>query len=771
MPRPNTKAATPARRTASRTASARFRGAVVGTPVPRREAPDKLLGRTVYVDDVPLPAGGVYVRTIRSRIAHGRVAGVRFGPQVDWSRIAVVTARDIPGRNFVQHILQDQPALADGLVRHREEPILLLAHEDRELLERAVRAVEVDCEPLPAALTIADSRRGDVRIFGDDNVFKHCRIRRGDARAAMEHAAVRVRGRYTTPAQEHAYVENSGVLARFEPDGTLVVQGSMQCPYYVHKAMVPLLGLPAEKVRVVQCETGGGFGGKEDWPSVLAAHAALVARVTGRPAKLVYDREEDMLSTPKRHAGEVEIETGFDEDGRLVAMIVDVAMNGGAYSTMSPVVLSRGALHAGGPYRCENTDIEARAYATNLVPAGAFRGFGAPQTLFAIEAHMDACAAAMEMDPVELRRRNLMDRGATTATGQNLGDDVAARDAFESALELSGWKARRAAAWRRNRAGGQVRRGLGVSVVLHGSGFTGNGERNIASRAAVDTLPDGRLRLLAAAAEIGQGRDTVLSQLVAEELGIEVDDVVSDKPDTFVVPNSGPTVASRTTMIVGGLLREAAAKLRAELEEREGHPLRSRLAFQKAVRGAHARGESPRAEVGYVPPAGVEFDDATYTGSAYGTYAWMATVAEVDVDLVTCETRVTDLWMVPEAGTIVNPVLARGQIEGGALQAVGWALLEDVRLRDGTMWNPRLSDYILPTSADAPRMHVRFLDRPCALGPFGAKGLGELPFDGPAGAIVAAIRDAVDVLVHDLPATPERVSALLSGADVQEVLR
>jgi CO/xanthine dehydrogenase Mo-binding subunit len=738
---------------------------IFGASIERRDGPQKLTGRAVYVDDLPMPPGGLHVRTVRSRIAHGRIKSIRFGEGVDWSRVHVIDHKKVPGPNVIRLLIDDQPALASDVVRHREEPILLLAAEDKELLERAVRAVHIDYEEWPAAFTIADARARKAKVFGDDNVFKRFHIQRGEGRAALAKAHRVVRGTYTTPAQEHVYIEPQGMIAHYEGD-TLVVRGSMQCPYYVHSALTNMFAKPAGQVRIVQTETGGGFGGKEDFPSIIAGHAAVVAHATGRPARLIYDREEDLASTTKRHPAEVTIESGFDADGRLVAMNIDVAMNGGAYCTLSPVVLSRGVIHAAGAYDCPNVEITGAAYATNLVPFGAFRGFGAPQTLFAIEAHMDECAAALGLDQVAIRRLNLMDKGAVTATGQALGEDTAARETMGLALALSDWDRRRAAHARHNRTSAKTRRGLGLSVVLHGSGFTGNGEKKLASRARVDTLPDGRLRCLASNTEMGQGTQTVFAQIVAEAVGVTMDDVLVAQPDTAIVPDSGPTVASRSVMVVGALLKQAAEQLRDDLETRLGKPLRTRASLLAAIRAEHARGSVPSAGTQYSPPPGIVWNDETYVGAAYGSYAWMSSVAEVEVDLVTCEVKLLHMWLVPEVGRVVNPVLARGQIEGGAAQAAGWALLEDCVWRDGAMANNTLTNYILPTSADAPRMQVEFLEKDCIYGPFGAKGLGELPMDGPAGAIVAALRDAIGVVCRDLPASPERIHAMLAEKDL-----
>jgi CO/xanthine dehydrogenase Mo-binding subunit len=537
---------------------------------------------------------------------------------------------------------------------------------------------------------------------------------------------------YRTGAQEHVYIEPNGVIAVPE-EGGIAVHGSIQCPYYVHKALVALLGNAVSHVRVVQTETGGGFGGKEEFPSVIAGHAALLALKSGRPVKIIYDRAEDMVATTKRHPSVVRHRTGVARDGRIVAMDIDVMLDGGAYVTLSPVVLSRGTIHAAGPYRCAHTRIVGRAVMTNTPPNGAFRGFGAPQTQFAMEVHMDRIAEAVGMDPVQLREINALRPGDTTATGQTLGNDCSALDTLRRAVRKSRYHEKRAVA----KAQG---RGIGISLFYHGSGFTGSGELRLASRAALEVTDRG-VRVLTSSTEIGQGTRTMHAQIVADALGVPYESVEVAQPDTARVPDSGPTVASRTCMVVGGILQRAAAELRRRIGD--------------ATPAEYFREHGPlRVEAEYEQPDWIRWDDQTYTGDAYATYGWGCNVAEVELDPVTLEVRPLRLTAVVDVGKAIHPALAIGQIEGGTAQALGFALLEHVVMRDGAMANAQLTNYTIPTSLDTPPIDVVLVENPYPGGPYGAKGLGELPMDGPAPAVVNAIR-SLGLDVREVPAIPE----------------
>jgi CO/xanthine dehydrogenase Mo-binding subunit len=588
-------------------------------------------------------------------------------------------------------------------------------------------------------------------------------VEKGNVDEAWAQADYIVEGSYTTGAQEQLYIEPNAMVAVANAAEGVIVWGSLQCPYYIHKALVTLFGLPKEKVRVVQMETGGGFGGKEEYPSMIAAHAALLAWKSGRPVKLVYDRAEDMAATTKRHPSRTRHRTGVTRDGRLVAMEIDFTLDGGAYETLSPVVLSRGTIHAAGPYRCPNVRIRSRAVATNAPPHGAFRGFGAPQSVFALERHLDRVAARVGLSADELRRRNFLRTGDTLAVGQVIRENVDMERLMGRAFEQSGYQEKRQRFPLENK-GRVVKKGIGFASFLHGAGFTGSGEEYLASVVGAEATTEGRVRVLAASTEMGQGTNTIFAQIAADALGLPYDWIEIARPDTADVPNSGPTVASRTCMIVGKLVESAALRLKEMLAGAGLLTAGGADDFARACRSYIGKFGSLKATSRYEAPPDLHWDEANYRGDAYGAYAWAVYVAEVCVDMRTCEVRVDDFVAVQEVGKVIHPVLAAGQIEGGVAQGIGYALYEEVVWQKGRMANSQMTNYIMPTSMDVPPIRVFFEEIPYAHGPAGAKGIGELPLDGTAPAIVNAIEHATGASITRIPVTPEVLMEALEGA-------
>ncbi len=720
----------------------------------RREGPAKLTGLAMYADDLVFP-GAWYGATIRSTEPHARLLAIEPDDAFDWSRVVLVTAADIPGDNVVSLIRDDQPILIPigGEIRHQAEALCLIAATDRSTLREARKHLRIRTESLPATFDPLESTEE----------ISHCDVGRGDLASGFAEAELVIEGTYRVGHQEQLYIENQAMIAVPREDGGVTVHGSCQCPYYIHRALKRSLGLTDTQAVVVQAETGGGFGGKEEYPSIIALHAALLARKVGKPVRMIYDRHEDLSATTKRHPAVVTHRTGVTRDGRLVAQEIEVVMDGGAYCTLTPVVLSRGVLHAGGPYRCPNVRIRGRAMATNTPPNGAFRGFGAPQTEFAAEMQVNRIAEALGISPLELRRRWAYVEGDTTPTGQVLRESVAAVDVLEAAAGASDF-ARHREQTRRVRearhAGARVASGIGMAMGWHGAGFTGSGEVHIASLASVELTDAGEVRILTAQTEMGQGTKTIFPQLVAEELGLDPDDVQVAPQDTSIVPDSGPTVASRTAMVVGGLIIKAARRLRAQVEAATGRD------FADSYREFAAEHGALRVDQRFEPYPNVHFDDATYTGDAYPAFGWACAVAQVDVDLDTGEVVVRDVVSADDAGRIIHPILAEGQVEGGTLQAIGYATIEEIKLVDGRYLNDRLATYLIPTALDAPRITSILVEKPFSGAPHGAKGIGELPMDVGAPAVVAAIHDATGVWIHDLPATPERILAAMTGAPV-----
>jgi len=580
-------------------------------------------------------------------------------------------------------------------------------------------------------------------------------VEKGDVDAVWKEAAHIVEGEYFTGAQEQLYIENNGMIAAFDPENVVTVWGSLQCPYYVHKALMALFALPEGKVRVVQMETGGAFGGKEEYPSMIAGHAALLAMKSGRPVKIVYDRMEDMAATTKRHPSRTRHRTAVTKDGKILGGEIEFTIDGGAYATLSSVVLSRGTIHAGGPYYWPNVRIRTKAVATNTPPHGAFRGFGAPQSLFAMERHMDRIAEAVGVSPVEIRRRNFLKPGQTTTTEQTIKENIDLDRLLNRALELSDYAAKKKRFAEENKIG-TLRRGIGIAAFLHGAGFTGSGERYLNSLVGAEAGADGTVRVLVSSAEFGQGTNTVLCQIAAEALGLSYESVSIAQPDTRVVPNSGPTVASRTAMIVGKLVQSAAKGIKETLTKTglfgDGYTTEQFRVACKEYVAAHG---ALKSYARYEAPADVFWDDEKYRGEAYAAFAWAIYVAEVTVDLTTFSVTVDDFVALQEVGKVLHPVLAEGQITGGVAQAIGFALYEKVAWQDGRMLNNQMTNYIMPASTDLPPIRVFFEEHGNVHGAHGAKGIGELPMDGPAPAIVNAVEDATGVRFNSIPLLPE----------------
>jgi len=716
----------------------------VGERLPRPDALDKVRGTARYVDDLAF-AGMLYCRVVRSPHAHARIRGVNvLGAKALPGVHAVLTAADIPGKNLIPLVHQDQPMLAAQEVNHIGEGVVLIAAETQEAAEHAAAAVEIDYEPLPPVLTMEEA-------FAKQQIFTHWKIRRGDVDSAFRKAHLIVESTFETPYQEHAYLETNGMVALPDGAGGIIVHGSLQCPFYVRSAVATVLGLDLSAVRVVQAVTGGGFGGKEDMPSVPAAMAALLALKTQRPVKYILSREEDMHSMSKRHPALIHYKSAVAKDGTLLGVEIEFFYDGGAYATLSPIVLFRGTVHCVGPYRCPNVKVDAYALRTNKVPCGAFRGFGEPQVAFAHESQMDILAEKLGMDPLEFRLRNALQLGDETATGHKLTASVGLKETMEKVAAAAQWKEKRA---QYGQAQGAVRRGIGFSAIYYGVGLGALGKHLNPAGASVVVSPDGSVTVAVGTTEMGQGMIAVLTQIAAEALGCPVEKVHLLEPDTSRVPDSGPTVASRTTMMSGNAIRDACEKIRAAMDAVV--PASEEIPFEERVRRC-VQNQVHLAAHGWAVPPKLTFDTETGQGEPYITYSWSANVAEVEVDTTTGQVRVRRFVSGHEIGKAVNPTTGEGQIEGGVVQAIGYALVEEHLLHEGKILNDQFSTYIIPTSMDAPEIVPIIVEKAYPYGPYGAKGLGETPMIGGAPAITNALAHALGIRFYQIPVTPERV--------------
>ncbi len=737
--------------------------ATVGTSLPRVDGVAKVTGRARYLDDLDAP-GVWYGATVRSKIPHGVLDGFDLDPGYDWAGTGTVfvTAADIPGKNMILLIEEDQVALVPvgGRVMHVDEALALVAAPTKALAIAACAAVTPRITVKPAIFTMDAALAAEVKLYGDDNVYKQFLIRKGHARDAEFEAIVAgaahvIEGEYVTGAQEQMYIEPQAMMAEWR-EGRCYIVGSMQCPYYVHKAMKALLGCGPTDVVIAQSVTGGGFGGKEEYPSMLAGHVALLAHKAQRAVKIVYERDEDIAATTKRHPARTRHRLAVDAAGEIVAIDVDCVMDGGAYLTLSPVVLSRGVLHAAGPYRCAVTRVRGRCVATNHPPHGAFRGFGAPQTTFPYERQIEKLAVLRGEDPLALRTRLALRKGDSTATSQILGASVGSDEVLTAIRDCAGTPPVRAGVAAN---GSPLRRGRGVCFYFHGAGFTGSGEARLAGRAQVAVVAGGRFEVRASSTDIGQGAITMFTQIASDALNVDPARVVVVDPNTRDVPDSGPTVASRTCMVVGGVVDRCCRRVRGRLEAwgRE-HGVTGDLA---ALANAYVESGAPELAdmVQYEPPPGIAWDDATYTGAAYPVFGWGACLVDVEVDLDTYEVKLLRCVQAIDVGKAINPIIVKGQIEGGTLQALGWALLENIVYREGRVANASMTNCIVPTFADAPELETIMVEVPYPFGPSGAKGVGEIPMDGPAAAVANAVSDALGCAFDEIPILPEVVAA------------
>lgn len=732
----------------------------------RRGAKDLSSGKALFIDDLPL-GDDWHGGTVRSTIAHGRLVKLHFDPAVDWNKVVVVTMADIPGENIVVCHDLDQPALCDGIIRHQHEPLALVAAPNMDVLHQALNAIRPEYEPWPALFEMEEAIDSRIKIFKQTNIFREISITKGDPAGAILKAPVVVETTHFTQAQEHVYIEPQGMRAEWTNENSVLIQGSMQCPYYLVDGVSRLMNLPSENVRVVAMQTGGGFGGKEDFPTMLAGHVALLSKKAGCPVRMIYTRKEDMQATTKRHPARVRRRTGLNDRGEILGIEIDLILDGGAYSTLSPFVLSRAALHTVGPYRCENVTINARVVATNHPPNGGFRGFGCPQVHFAGETHMDNCAEKLNLDPVAFRRMNLLKPGDTMPTGQVLGDENDVEQVLTDALVKSHYFERKKKIDQSNsQSGSQTgpekfkKSGIGLALFMHGTGLNEFWEHEVKSRVQLKCHASGQIEVLTAQTEFGQGTLTTLALIAAEATGLSPQEIIVGHPDTATAPNSGPTVASRTNAIIGSLLMEAGQKFQAFIREQLGEEyLKSPGSIKNAIVELMKKTASKMVfESEYHPPSNLDARDGWKPRDAYPAYTWSCCVAEIETDTLTGETRAVQIHTSQDVGHVIHPLLAAGQVRSGVAQGIGWALMEKcVWDGQGGMKNANLADYCLPSIMDVPPIGVSFLEIPSPRTLHGAKGLGELAMEGPAPAIANALAHAVNhrffqlpILAHDI---------------------
>lgn len=746
---------------------------VVGAPVPRQDADPKVRGKARYIDDYQFP-GQLHAALVTSPHPHARVVSIDTADATLMPGVeAVLTWQDVPGQNIIGCVFPDQPFLAQDTVRFVGDRVAIVVGESVDQARRGARAVKVEYDLLDSVHDLEEALKPDtVKIHGDSNLLLNQKVRHGKGKDGFAGCEVVVEHTFRVNYQEHAYLEPQGVAA--VPDGDRVmIMGSMQCPFYVQGGVARMLGIDKNGVQVIQTTTGGGFGGKEDYPTEVAACAALAAHHTGKPVKMIFTRAEDMQYSTKRHRMTMHYRVGAMKDGTLKALDARILVDAGGYAGLSTVVAERSNSTAAGPYRFEHAHVDTLIIYTNNLFGGAFRGFGNPQVTFATENMMEMLAIELNMDSVDLRRKNLLQEGDLTITGQPLPPSLPANQVFDTLLENSGYQRLKAEAEEFNKTSTWKKRGVGLALSLYGCALHAGGQHLEGSGALVQVLSDGSVEVNIGGTELGQGAFTVVAQMAAETLGARYEKVRVLPTDTRMVPDSGPTVASRTTLMSGNAVRGASLQLLARLKELAGALLSvpssqitvepgvyragdKSIPFADLCNAAFRRKLSLFASGWYAPPP-KDWNTETGQGTAYSVYSLSGHVALAEVDLLGGLTKVKKLVACHDVGKVVNPTTMDGQAQGGMVQGMGWALSENLMLDKGRCLNPGFSDYLIPSALDVPEMEAWFVEDPYPDGPFGVKGIGEPSLISVPTAVALSVGHACDFTPTRLPVTPETV--------------
>lgn len=700
----------------------------ISNPVIKKDHLSKASGKSIFVDDHP-KEGMLFGKILRSSKAKAEILSINL-PHLPEGYITV-DYRDIPGENKVHIVLNDTPVFAEKTVEYIGEPILMVVGPDEKIVEQILNKIEVNYNELTPVIDIKDH----------DTVFFDYSYEKGDVSKAFAEADKIYEEKFYTGYQEQAYLETNGMIAEYH-DGMVTVHGSIQCPYYLHGAVTEALGAKANKVQIIQDVTGGGFGGKEDYPSILACQVAVAACKVDKPVRVIFDRKEDMEFTSKRHPTCFTYKVSV-KDNKITAIDVDTIYNSGAYTTLSAVVLQRGIIGASGVYNVENLSVRGRAVKTNTVPTGAFRGFGGPQAFFGIEMMMNHIAKDLNIDSLKFKEAHLAKQGDFTSTSGKYHFPVPIPSMIDEVDKMCNYREKRELYKSQT---GRFRRGIGMSLFFHGAGFTGSGERDyIKAVAKLRKYKDNRVEILVANTDMGQGLKTTFPKIVAKELDIPYENIIMDNPDTNRVPDSGPTVASRSLMVVGELLRRCAIKLKEEWKDGE-----------EQIVEEHFK------EPDFVIP----FDIEKFHGDAYPTYSWGVNAVELEVDTLTGTTKVLGAYGSFDVGTPIDLNIVIGQMEGGFLQGIGYASCEQMNCdKNGRIRNNSFTDYIIPTSVDVPNLKCVAHVEKYPDGPYGAKGAGELPTVGGAPAYLHALEQALGESFNHIPFTAEDIMKVLERGD------
>ena len=701
----------------------------------RVDAVQKARGEATYVCDMTLP-DMLYAYMVRSTVSRGKIKAIHL-PEMP-EGYYFISAKDIPakGKNELWMIMKDWRCFADEYVLYYGETIGLVVGPDRTVLKDLKAQIKIDYEEMMPAVTIDDAVNcvgGPFFPEKNSNVMCELFCEKGRPMDEVFAEADEIfEETIETPYQEHVHLETNGAIVDME-DGKFVFYASAQCPFYIRKSVAGLLDIPPEDIIVRQATTGGAFGGKEHFPDALCGPLLVAENIIRKPIKMIFDREEDTQFSVKRHPSKCIYKTAI-KDGKITGVKGHIYYNCGAYLSSSYVVLQRGVFHGNGVYTFPSTYLKGEGMATNMFPSDAFRGFGAPQTIFAVETHLDHIAHHLGVDPLELKMQYIAKKGDETTTNGHIIEEVKLPEMLDVICRESDY-------WRKAREYTPgCGKGIGVALYNHGGAFTGNGEQAIIKAHARLVRTGNKVSIQVGSTEMGQGFKTSLRKICAATLGISIDDVEYLDPDTSKVVDSGPTAASRSTMVVGRLVERAAQEMKERWDEGD-----------------------ITTEVEYEHPEGYPWDQATFRGDAYLGYGWGAVIVEVEADKLTNEIKTVGIWSSHEIGKAIDELIVHGQINGGIMQSLGYGAMEKLEVKNGRFKQKSMSDYVIPTSMDFPKQFYHIQDNPYPWGPYGAKGMGELVFNGASAAYVDAVERALNTRFNAIPIPPEDIEEALKN--------
>jgi CO/xanthine dehydrogenase Mo-binding subunit len=732
----------------------------IGKRAPRVDARAKVTGEALYPGDLSRP-NMLHMKLLFARRPHARIARIDTRQaEAHAGVVAAFTAKDVPVNEYGLQI-NDQPVLCGpgsgkvgaDVVRFEGDQVAAVVAETEKAAAEAVKLIEVTYEDLPLVTDPQEAMApGALRLFPDkpDNLICHYKIRKGDAEAALAAADVVVEGEYSTHFQEHAYLQPEAGVAYIDEEGRVTVEAAGQWTHTDQKQVAHALGLPPEQIRIVYPAIGGAFGGREDMSVQIVLALAvwrLDQRGIRRPVRIIWSREESIIGHGKRHPMRIKYKSGATQEGKLVAAQIEIVADGGAYCYTTNKVLGNATIVCTGPYAIPNVRVDTYGVYTNNVPGAAFRGFGAPQAHFAAEMQMAKLAAALDMDPVELRWRNALREGDTLNVGTAPPGGVVTREVIEAAAKGAGW-VQDESGWHRLSHARDAetredtpawRRGLGFAAGFKNVGFSFGYQENCTVRIELHGGSEVKEAVIYyAGAEVGQGIHTAVAQMAAEALRVPLERVRLILSDTATTGDAGSASASRSTFMAGNAVRGAA---------------------ERALTRWRAEERPAVGEFKYLAPTTTPFDKETGYSMPNLAYGYAAQAVEVEVDTETGRVRVLRVVSANDVGKAINPQAVQGQIEGAVVQAQGWVVSEDLKVENGVIQNPYLSTYLIPTSVDVPeRVDSVILEVPDPRGPWGARGMGEMPFLPLAPAIAAAVYDATGIWFDRLPLTPERVA-------------